>query len=107
MEKPQSSEKKQPGLLWRVVDVCVYAWVYISLEYIVSSCRFGFRAEPVCVFFDTLNLFLFFSYWKYLQGACSKKWLRVLIVALSIAIYLAIVYLFGFLDVAPAMKRLS
>ena len=59
------------------------------------------------VLFLTLELFVFYKYAIYLEGIFSKKWLRVLVAVLCIAISTAIAYLFGILDIAPTLKQLA
>ena len=107
MENTQYPEKKQPGLFWRVADIGIHAFSYIALDYILSCCRYAFRHSLMYVLFLTLELFVFFKYAIYLEGIFSKKWLRVLIAVLCIAVSITIAGVFGVLDIAPVLKYRS
>ena len=107
MEHTQSPDKKQSSMFCRVVDVCTDTFTFITLEYILSSCRYSFRHNPVSILFFALIASLLDMFWKRLRGYGLKKWLCVCIIVIAFALELGFAYLFGILDIAPTLKQLA
>lgn len=77
----------------------------IALHYILTGCRFAFRADLIYVFFFALDIYYMHKFWDDLSKNILNKLLRMVILVVVFVTPLLFAYFVGRLDVSLILGR--
>lgn len=78
---------------------------FIALSYVLDGCKYAFRENIWYVFFFALDIHVLCKYWDRVAKAISNKVLRIVVIAIVLAIPVVFAYYFGILDISTTLRK--
>ena len=96
--------RKDMKPLW-VLDILFDSLTFISNQYLLLCCMYSFRARVAYAFYFALNVSVISKHWANLKNALPNKIIFISVFILNFIVLGAFVIIFGYMEIAPVLKK--